>query len=86
MALKKLSPMHITEMAYEKARTMYRHEAVSYTGAYLTSVRTAMLPYLQNNISLDSEKEEEIMRTCYDEVNEFYQDEHMLMTSADLLE
>lgn len=35
---------------------------------------------------MDYEEESKLMKTLYEDVNDLYQDEHMIMTQADLLE
>ena len=56
-------------------------------------MRTALLPFLQQatrkgdlELLPTEEAELELMEKVYDEVNELYTDEHLIMTQADLLE
>ena len=72
---------------------MYKHEQIAYQGAFLAQSRTALLPYLQHatrNADLDllpdEETENNLFQQVYDDVNELYTDEHLIMTQADLLE
>jgi len=39
-------PNYLITQVLEKARAMYKHEAVAYKGAFLVSARQALLPYL----------------------------------------
>eukprot|EP00347_Sterkiella_histriomuscorum_P012351 403368929 len=47
---------------------MYKNEAISYQGAYLTSCRQALLPYLQRGVQClpDEDQETEIMKKLYE--------------------
>ena len=83
----------IVKKVVDKAKGMYKQEEIAYQGAFLAQARTALLPYLQqatHENSLDclpsEELEHELLSKAYEDVNDLYTDEHMIMTQADLLE
>jgi hypothetical protein len=47
MLKKYLGPNYLINQVLDKAKAMYKHEAVAYKGAFLVSARQALLPYLQ---------------------------------------
>ena len=76
-----------------KAKGMYKHELIAYQGAFLAQARTSLLPYLQHatrkadlELLPSEEEEQKLMQQVYDDINELYTDEHLIMTQADLLE
>ena len=94
---RRLAPQSLTQSLLskvtKKAKGMYKQEQLAYQGAFLAQARTALLPYLQNatrqkNLDLlpDRPTEDALLRKVYDEVNELYTDEHLIMTQADMLE
>jgi len=60
---------------------------LAYQGAFLAQTRTTLLPYLQqatrqNDLELLPAESDELalLQKVYDEVNELYTDEHLIMT------
>jgi hypothetical protein len=47
MLRKYVGPTTLISQVLDKAKAMYKHEAVAYKGAFLVSARQALLPYLQ---------------------------------------
>ena len=78
----------LTKKVIEKAKHIYKTEEQAYQSAFLVQSRQALVPYLQRGIESlpDEDEEQEIMKQIYDDVNDLYQDEHLIMTQADLLE
>ena len=77
----------------KKAKGMQKHEQIAYEGAFLAQARTSLLPYLQHatrqsdlDLLPDEEAEGSLLQQVYEDVNELYTDEHLIMTQADLLE
>lgn len=68
MLRKYLGPNYLVTQVLEKAKSMYKHEAVAYKGAFLVSARQALLPYLQRGVEClpDSELESDIMKKLYE--------------------
>lgn len=61
---------------------------LAYKGAFLTTVRERLLPYYRSGAldELDTEKEEELIKEIYEEVNDLFVDEHWKISNGDLLE
>lgn len=69
-----------------KAKGMYKHEQLAYQGAFLAQARTSLLPYLQHatrkgdlDLLPSEEAEAELLNKVYEDVNELYTDEHLIM-------
>ena len=60
---------------------MLKTEEQAYQSAFLVQSRQALLPYLQRGVEAfpDEEEETAIMKQIYDDVNDLYTDEHLLM-------
>ena len=46
MIRKYVGPNAMIERVIDKAKALYKHEAIAYQGAYLVQARQALLPYL----------------------------------------
>ena len=55
MIKKYFGPNYLLTQVLDKAKAMYKHEAVAYKGAFLVSSRQALLPYLQRDCLPDTE-------------------------------
>ncbi len=66
MIKKYLGPNYLITQVLDKAKAMYKHEAVAYKGAFLVSTRQALLPYLQRDCLPDTEQETEILKKLYE--------------------
>lgn len=68
MLKKYLGPNYLITQVLDKAKAMYKHEAVAYKGAFLVQARQALLPYLQRGVEClpDTEQENEIMKKLYE--------------------
>lgn len=62
------SQQSFIQAVLDKAKGMYKNEAISYQGAFLTSCRQAFLPYLQRGVEAlpDAEQEHALMKKIYE--------------------
>lgn len=66
MLRKYIGPSSLISQVLDKAKAMYKHEAVAYKGAFLVSARQALLPYLQSGCLPEPEQETEILKKLYE--------------------
>jgi hypothetical protein len=66
MLRKYVGPTTLISQVLDKAKAMYKHEAVAYKGAFLVSARQALLPYLQAGSLPEPDQEAEILKKLYE--------------------